>query len=814
MKKVLVLFGLSAALSMTAVGVFGKLPSKKLVADDDPNYIEMKSDSFTDYSEDKGGFASSDATYWPDYAGYSGEDGGGQFNYPFYALDTFFRGETKEGWTGTLNLKPWKQKTQYIYFTWGGANDVDDKVKLVFHYGENGQQTLLNNTFIGNPMMLKYFKIPDEDYALLDKEDGFDMYIEFVDDRPNNYGFHNFGYLHVNQTKEQVADAMRFYLNKIGMNSDYRNSQKRIRKDILNHYFGNSYLKEVFYSPVTNIDDDFESNDDFLKHWYFDYNYSNYVRTDFHFDKAIGTDSVRPEDTFMPFNKTDNGFFRGWFQNDTLGGFVNGDNSIYRFISRPFVLSNTGLVSVKMAGTASLHVIDVETKQDLVWANVLTFNTSGSWDNLAESDFNTVTMIRHVINLEAYIGKTIQLAIADVSDGGWSAIYFDELRTNYNPYPNFKVDAFKHNDSDVFKKDKYINSTIYNDDQNSESYNPNGMRYVVESDTKRANDNAILNHIDNSPANYAFNFLNDNYYLNRNNEGARISLLNAYLSLNSSAKAIVNASSNVLGVSDTPATVGQVIESWLSEFTQCIVSFDANGGVGVIPSSTLVNGSEITLPTCTFAAPQGKKFVEWNTEADGTGDSKNPNDTHTVESDVTFFAIWENTAQTDVENLTTKSSLSYAYTIEENDNYVFTSAKITFGGSISVNLWNKLQEENGNHIDGFGVLVADATALGEATLTYENASYDMFINVETKATPTLSEDEAYYNWNLRLNLGGATENYDDAIVAIAYIKVNGEYVYMHKAEHSVVSLANDYINNRGYGAEDFEGSLGALANLH
>lgn len=810
MKKALSFLMLTATLAVPAVVAFVTTQSKELLADDlvvgADGYVEMTKNAFTDPSlaETAGVFEESNATYWPTYAGYHGEDGD-SFNYPFYALDKFFCGERNEGWTGDLQLKSWTQREQYIYFTWGGATNSNDQVYLEFNYGPY-HATHLNDTSMGNPMLLRYFKIPDEQYDLLDKVNGFEMSITLHDGRTGDYGFHNFGYLHVDQTKEQVADAMRLYLN--SMSKDKRASQIRIRKEILNHYFGNEYLRDVFYSPVEDIDENFENNDAFLNHWYFDYNYFNGANWDLHFDRAIGTDEVRPADTFMPFNKTGNGFFRGWFENDSLGGFVNGDGSRYRFVSRPFVLSGTGLVSIKMAGTASLHVIDPATRQDLAWADVTTFNTAGSWDDLSVSDFNTVTMIRHVVNLEAYLGKTIQLAIADVETGGWSALYADELITNYASNPGFKIDAFNHNESNVFKTDKYINSTIHNGENNS-----TGLKYVAESDMNKANNNEIINHQDNSPAKAAYDFLNNNYYLNKNDNEQRLTILNAYYALSSAAQAIVNSSSNVQSLNETPLTVGEKIVSLLGEDEVFTVSFSANGGTGSIASLDLVEHTLIDLPNCSFTAPAGKKFKEWNTNADGSGVSKAEGNQIEVLEDVTWYAIWENTAQTDVENLKTTSALSYAYTKVSEDNYSFTSAKITFGGSVSVSLWNKLDEESEHHIEGFGVLVADTATLGENALTPETAAHDMFISVETKSTPTLSADESAYIWSLRLNLGNATENYDDAVTAIAYVKVNGNYIYLQQSEQSVVSLANDYIENRGYSAKDFEGSLGALANL-
>ncbi|MBR1787407.1 MAG: InlB B-repeat-containing protein [Paludibacteraceae bacterium] len=58
------------------------------------------------------------------------------------------------------------------------------------------------------------------------------------------------------------------------------------------------------------------------------------------------------------------------------------------------------------------------------------------------------------------------------------------------------------------------------------------------------------------------------------------------------------------------------------------VSFNKNGGSGSnispIPATPVAvdassAGLNITLPTCTFTPPAGKKFLEWNTQADGDG---------------------------------------------------------------------------------------------------------------------------------------------------------------------------------------------------
>ena len=85
---------------------------------------------------------------------------------------------------------------------------------------------------------------------------------------------------------------------------------------------------------------------------------------------------------------------------------------------------------------------------------------------MATSGFNTTAMVRHIINLEAYLGKTIQLAICDVDTSGWSAAYFDSLVSNYSSRPGFRVEyATQTNNSGtcypVFR-DIYITKDIKN----------------------------------------------------------------------------------------------------------------------------------------------------------------------------------------------------------------------------------------------------------------------------------------------------------------------------------------------------------------
>ena len=462
------------ATSMVALSVNGTKKVLKVNADTPlETYIEMSEGAFTDYTDAKGSFAEKDAKFWTE-------------GYSFNALDTFFRGETKEGWTGTLTTRTWEQQTQYIYFTWGAANNklVDSvlKMKLVIHCG-SFRYEMSNDTFVGNPMVLRYFKVPDADYVTFNG-DRFNIHIELVDGLDGDFGFHNFGYLHVNQSEEQVSDAMRYYINHMGDgkrftdNETRRNWEIAKRKEIYDYYFSNTDLKKVFLRTVTNINDGFDDNREFLNHWYIDPYYDNNVPIETYVDQVIDFASARdPEGSAMPFNKSVSGFFRGWHDER---GYEASDAGIYRFISRPFVLNEKGIVSIKMAGRgASLHVIDSTNQSDLAWIDVRSYNGDGDENNIALSGKNTVTMVRHIINLEEFAGRTIQLALADVHDHDWAAAYFDELRVNPLAYPTFNVDVVRQTNSTgtfyAVLTDKYVCSTHIDNDSN-------GVKYVATKD--------------------------------------------------------------------------------------------------------------------------------------------------------------------------------------------------------------------------------------------------------------------------------------------------------------------------------------------
>ena len=85
---------------------------------------------------------------------------------------------------------------------------------------------------------------------------------------------------------------------------------------------------------------------------------------------------------------------------------------------------------------------------------------------------------------------------------------------------------------------------------------------------------------------------------------------------------------------------------------------------------------------------------------------------------------------------------------------------------------------------------------------------DYYMPKANMATPVEQGDN--YFWNLFQTVDEADIN--KTFVAVAYIKVGDEYVFMRQVRYSVKTLAADYIANRGCNAETAGGSLSALAN--
>lgn len=71
------------------------------------------------------------------------------------------------------------------------------------------------------------------------------------------------------------------------------------------------------------------------------------------------------------------------------------------------------------------------------------------------------------------------------------------------------------------------------------------------------------------------------------------------------------------------------------------VTYNANDGTGTTENSAeYVKNSSVTVMKNGFTAPEGKEFLHWNTEEDGTGIAYNEGDEFDIAGNTTLYAIW------------------------------------------------------------------------------------------------------------------------------------------------------------------------------
>ncbi|MGR7840531.1 SpaA isopeptide-forming pilin-related protein [Finegoldia sp. P3-F-LR] len=84
-----------------------------------------------------------------------------------------------------------------------------------------------------------------------------------------------------------------------------------------------------------------------------------------------------------------------------------------------------------------------------------------------------------------------------------------------------------------------------------------------------------------------------------------------------------------------------------------IISFDPNGGSGVMKNQEVYNGYQYTIPNCEFAPPAGKEFLRWT--INGYQGVYLPGEFITIGGDYTFVAQWKD-APVNLESIKVNSS--------------------------------------------------------------------------------------------------------------------------------------------------------------
>ena len=152
-------------------------------------------------------------------------------------------------------------------------------------------------------------------------------------------------------------------------------------------------------------------------------------------------------------------------------------------------------------------------------------------------------------------------------------------------------------------------------------------------------------------------------------------------------------------------------------------------------------------------------------------------------------------------------------------------------------LWDRLNTES--NIQGYGVMLSTSEYLKAGSIqgAYD-AEFELLDDIDdaiaaicdegniknyytplaSKPNPDLATDEQkgdltgdYYIWNLYKGVSNANlrKSYD----AIAYIRIEGEIVFLNEVTTSVKGLAGELLKLPAFNEESYDGSLNNLANL-
>ena len=143
--------------------------------------------------------------------------------------------------------------------------------------------------------------------------------------------------------------------------------------------------------------------------------------------------------------------------------------------------------------------------------------------------------------------------------------------------------------------------------------------------------------------------------------------------------------------------------------------------------------------------------------------------------------------------------------------YEYDDVAIRLGGAVDKDLWDELNGDQHDNIEGYGVLLSNKDYLDgtELKTLYNSANSDNFKKFDMALSTKAPVDGGdYYYWNLYKRV---TEHLTTDYVAVAYIRTKTGVVFLQEVTASAKSLANDLINDKTCDLDSFEGSLANLA---
>ena len=257
----------------------------------------------------------------------------------------------------------------------------------------------------------------------------------------------------------------------------------------------------------------------------------------------------------------------------------------------------------------------------------------------------------------------------------------------------------------------------------------------------------------------------------------------------------------------------EIVDNYLERVT---VTFNANGGTGVMDNFKIIKGRAGNLPAVAFIK-NGSTFRKWTTNADGTGTSYNNGEEVTLESDLTLYAQWAEqytitynlgggtasnpiTYFSDSENFTlnnpTKDGYTFiGWTVDEDDTPV-KSVTIETGTT-----GNKTYTANWAS-SSFGNNYTQLDYIESTGTQYINTG--IYPKSNTKVVCDLQYTENVGNCNNGWGSSGSQEAYMWGINSVNFCTfVSSQWSYQNS---SVAKDLNRHVFNLSSGSQKFDGT--------
>ena len=207
------------------------------------------------------------------------------------------------------------------------------------------------------------------------------------------------------------------------------------------------------------------------------------------------------------------------------------------------------------------------------------------------------------------------------------------------------------------------------------------------------------------------------------------------------------------------------------------VSYDKNGGNGVVTSQIKVQGTNLQIAENTFVR-DGYSFMHWNTKADNTGTTYNPGDMYSVDESVVLYAIWKDITKPEILDVklssTWQAGQTFVLHVEATDNLAPVKYQIT-DGTAPVSWTASPEVDVTTTATDLTVWVADAAgniASGEFNM------YDLSKSSSTKTVVGIVKDFIGEGTKLSIEGSGVTNDYTltnvpwfDKLADIEYVEV-------------------------------------------